>query len=393
MGLFSKKASRSGGGAPAAPPPPPPPPVPVHQTPASTVLATSQPALPQVPRGTIGIGIETEFKLRYRDTKRVNSSFRTFARSMAFEHNQAVQATIPRMESLVQNLVDGPPHMSWKLVHDPTCETYASPWGIEMVSPIFRLTRGSGWRTAIQATWKFIQTNYVVMADTTCSTHVHMSIAENYSASQLKRLAQAIIYFEPAFEALLPSDRRGNEYARSNWIDNHHFGYKRLSRADSIALLERCYTIDEVINLMNPEGSRYFGWNFQAIKKYKTVEFRRGAASTSVDDVFLWVEVATSFLRASLKMTSADSLRGFAPNMGGFRSFLAQGINDIPGIGDSRYLQRLFAGRKPDERLEPKPVGKLSPEKRKKLEKKIYLDSRSNPMLDNMGVAQSSGII
>jgi hypothetical protein len=245
----------------------------------------------------------------------------------------------------------------------------------------------------MQSTWSFVATDYTVSADATCSTHVHLSIVDDYTVDQLKRLAQAIIHFEPAFEVILPEERRGNEYCRSNWIDNANFGYKKLSRQGAISFLERCTTVNEVIDAMNPEGSRYFGWNFQALKKYDTVEFRRGAASTSLNDVFMWVELATTFLRASLRTNSARDLVTFDANLEGLKTFLSKGIDDAAGAGDSRYLAALFSGKNPKARLDPKPVGKLSPEKRKKLEKKIYLDSRSNPMLDNVAVAQAAGII
>jgi hypothetical protein len=262
-----------------------------------------------------------------------------------------------------------------------------------MVSPIFRLMPNSSWRSAVQGTWKFLEENYRVTADETCSTHVHMSIAGNYSAHQLKRLAQAIIYFEPAFEALLPRDRRGNEYARSNWIDNQHFGYARVSRVDAMAMLERCAKVEDVIELMNPQESRYFGWNFQAIKKYSTIEFRRGAASTTSAEVFRWVEIATSFLRASLKIQTGSDIRQFSPTIGGLMQFLSRGLDDTQGVGESRFLWENFAGLKQNDRLDPIPVGKLSPEKRKKLEKKIQLDLKSNPMLDNVAAAKSQGLI
>ncbi|KAI0449304.1 hypothetical protein F5B21DRAFT_494788 [Xylaria acuta] len=290
MGLFSKSKSPPNDNGhharPPAPRPPPPPPAPGAPRLGPQVPATTHPSLARAPLGTIGIGVETEFILQSRNPGPSDSSLRLFARSLAANHNRSVPPSNPRMDSLVQNLVDGPPHMAWKLVHDPTCETKSSPWGIEMVSPIFRLMPGSSWRAAVQKTWRFLEENYKITADETCSTHVHMSIVGSYSVMQVKRLAQTIIHFEPAFEALLPRDRRGNEYARSNWIDNLHFGYAKVSRADAIAKLERCRTVDEVIELMNPQNSRYFGWNFQAIKKYSTVEFQRGAASTSPADVF-----------------------------------------------------------------------------------------------------------
>ncbi|KAF2966741.1 hypothetical protein GQX73_g6834 [Xylaria multiplex] len=356
------------------------------------VPATTHHSPARAPLGTIGIGVETGFILQSRDPEPGDSSLTLFARSLAANHNRSVPLPNPRMDSLVQNLGDGPSHMAWKLVRNQTCETKSSPWGIEMVSPIFRLMPNSSWRAAIQKTWGFLEENYKVTADETCSTHVHMSIVGDYSVIQVKRLAQAIIHFEPAFEALLPRDQRGNEYARSNWIDNLHFGYGEVSRTDAIAKLERCGTVDEVIELMNPQNSRYFCWNFQGIKKYSTVEFRRGAGSTSSADVFRWVELATSFLRASIKMSTQASIRKFSPDIGGLIQYLSQDVDDTEGVGESRYLWDRFAGLRPSDRLDPIPIGELSPEKRKKLEQKISLDQQSNPILDNIAVAKTQAL-
>lgn len=80
-----------------------------------------------------------------------------------------------------------------------------------------------------------------------------MSVAGGYSLEELKRLSHAIIHFEPALEALLPEDRRGNEYTKCNWIDNPNFGRRRVSRRESMALIERCTTGRELILLMNPD--------------------------------------------------------------------------------------------------------------------------------------------
>ncbi|KAI3395147.1 hypothetical protein diail_1762, partial [Diaporthe ilicicola] len=197
------------------------------------------------------------------------------------------------MESLIGNLTNlsKETHMTWRLVHDPTVETQSAP----------------SWRQHVQTLWSFLGSDYRVSADTTCSTHVHVSKAEGYTAQQMKRLAQAFIHFEPAFEALVPSERRRNEYmyARSHWIDNKNFGYQRLSRQESITVLEKCITVREIVDFMNPDGSKYYGWNFQAIQK---------------------------------------------------------------GLDKS-----------PDARLDPVPVGELTPDKLKKLKEKIRLDQQMNP--------------
>lgn len=73
--------------------------------------------------------------------------------------------------------------------------------------------------------------------------------------------------------------------------------------------------------------------------------------------------------------------------------YLSQGVDDTEGVGESRYLWEKFAGLRPNDRLDPIPVGKLSPEKRKKLEQKILLDQESNPLLDNIVAAKNQGLI
>lgn len=144
---------------------------------------------------------------------------------------------------------------------------------------------------------------------------------------------------------------------------------------------------------MNPNGSKYFGWNFLAIKKFKTVEFRRGAASLTVDDVFMWVEIAMSFIQAALKMRSANDLQTHVANIGGLRDFIqnAEFIN-APGTWDSTYLSLLFNGKGSGDSLQPTLVGQLSPEKEQKLRRKIEADSRSQPMLVKLESAHALGI-
>lgn len=234
--------------------------------------------------------------------------------------------------------------------------------------------------------WEFLDENYEVTGNDACGTHVHISIAEGYSVTQLKSIAQSVIHFEPAFEAMVPPDRRGNEYARSNWIDNKHFGYARKTRAQSIALIEECTQIREIVELMCPEISKYWGWNFSNLVKDAkyTIEFRRGAVSTTVDDVFVWVELAMSFVQAAIKVESPDYLRKRPNTVQGLRDFLNQGLILKDGMNDNRYLDLLFKDKDPKASLEPKAVGKLSPEKAAKLKKKTEEDAKINLMLSKL---------
>jgi hypothetical protein len=259
---------------------------------------------------------------------------------------------------------------------------------------LFRIYPGSEWRQHIRAAWRFLNENYMVTGNNNCSTHVHISRAEGYSLEDLKRVAQAVIHFEPVFEALLPASRRGNEYARSNWIDNPALAYQNLSRVQSLNRIENLTMVDELIDLMNPNQSKYFGWNFLSIKTYQTIEFRRGAVSTSVTDVFMWVELATSFVQASLTVpTSVANLLQYPATVGGLRTFIGKAQLGQPEMYNPSSLNQLFAGKDLNLRLDPIPVGQLSEEKQLKLEKKIIADSMSNPVLDMIASAQGVGSI
>lgn len=173
--------------------------------------------------------------------------------------------------------------------------------GLENISPIFRAYPGSVWRGHIEVMWRYLREVFHVEANDSCGTHVHHSIAEGYTLQNLKQVAQTIIHFEPALEALLPESRRGNEYSRSSWIDNRNFGYKNLNRRQSMKLIDDCSNISELVVLMNPDHDKMFECNFLYLLNNRngTIEFRRGAASTNVIDVFVWVEFAMSFVQAA----------------------------------------------------------------------------------------------
>lgn len=206
-----------------------------------------------------------------------------------------------------------------------------------------------------------------------------MSVAGGYSLEELKRLSHAIIHFEPALEALLPEDRRGNEYTKSNWIDNPNFGRRRVSRRESMALIERCTTGRELILLMNPnrngEHDKFYGWNFLNLlaSPEATVEFRRGAASVNTQDALIWIEFAISFVQTSLNFGTIENLRRVPADVGGLRWFL-DSSKPSSAMHDYRCVDLFFAGSNPQASIQPKPAGQLSLAKSKKLKQKMMED-------------------
>ncbi|KAA8644932.1 uncharacterized protein ATNIH1004_009143 [Aspergillus tanneri] len=375
------------------PPPPPPPRLPPYKPRGGAKAPVVHKESPPPP-GSFGIGIEMELLLESRFTpSAADNTFPRFARQCAMSYNSSVPSPYPRMHSLVQAQWEGVPHTQWVLHHDPTCETQQEPWGIEIISPLLRSHPGSQWRQSVEALWSFINQKYIAQSNADCSTHVHISRVEGFSTTDVKRVAQAIIHFEPAFEALVPPERRGNEYSRSNWLDNPQLGYQNLSRDQSIELIESRNTTDEIIGIMNPNQSKYFGWNFLPLKTFRTIEFRRGSASLSANDAFTWVELAMSFIQAAMIQPSSQQLLRYPRTIGGLKDFIQYAhLPQQEGAYNSAYLQRLFTGSHPNAKLNPIPVGHLSEQKRAKLQRKMDADTASNPMLDIIASAQQHGV-
>ncbi|KAH8691937.1 putative amidoligase enzyme-domain-containing protein [Talaromyces proteolyticus] len=377
-----------------APPPPPPPPPPPITSSAATKSRLTQIEAPTYPSGSYGIGVEVEFLLSPRQETKSNS-IRDFSIKVASSYNtyldQLAPGRHPRMHNAIDEAYLGPQFAEWSLDSDSTIEMPNKghePWGLESISPIFRAHNGSTWREHVEFMWRFLVTDFHISVNTSCGTHVHLSRVGGYSLADLKKICQSIIHFEPAFEAILPEERLGNEYARSNWLDNENFGHQNLSRKQSIAVINKVSSIRELVLLMNPHHDKMFGWNLLYLlnNPHGTIEFRRGAASASVQNVFAYIEIAMSFVEAAIRLGDPKTLQKVPSTVGGLRQFIqAANLPDgIPGLFDSRYLNLIFLGKLETAFREPKPLGNLSAYKLNKLKVKKEEDKKKNVAMIKM---------
>jgi Putative amidoligase enzyme len=218
------------------------------------------------------------------------------------------------------------------------------PGGLELRTPILDVFPHSQWRSHVRECWDFLERYYRVTGDERCGTHIHISLVPNFDLTELKRIACAIIQFEPAFEALMPSHRRGNAYATSNWLSSPYLKRRGRSRAQSIDDIEKAFDVVEVFRLIQGYHSSNFCWNFRSLFESKqTMEFRQPPASSSLAEVLSWAELTMNFIQASIRHGS--SVRNFAANVGGLRSFLEQ-IN-VDGVNEPGLMQRIW-GNKPN---------------------------------------------
>ncbi len=326
------------------------------------------------------IGIETEFILESCNEKANQEKTPDFLTTIAALHNQTIDTKYPRIDARIEysSIVFDPPDddfTRWAVVEEPgilkvednpgKCEYFFDHYaiafvdkhfvdGVETKTPKLRTSRTPNWRECVKATWAFVERHYVVSKTNMCSTHVHVSVARQGGSGMgrpnMKKIAQCIIHWEPALEVLVPEERRGNVYASSNWIDNKNF--ESLTRSEAIEMIENCRSLEEVILLMSPKPQgRFWAWNFQAMRKSRTIEFRKGGASLNGEQALAWAELVLLFIEAAVQ-TDIESLRTVPAIIKTLKIFLGEDkLNNV---------KPLFEGKKDQESVQPTIVGKPS---------------------------------
>lgn len=244
-----------------------------------------------------------------------------------------------------------------------------------MVSPILVAHCGSTWRSHVESTWNYLQQFYRITADDACATHVHVSVEGGYSFEEIKRVARSAIHFEAAFDALVPSARRGGtcEWAKSSWLDSEHLALKDRSRERSMLFLDTVKDFFSFLSVMNPDGERGYTWNFRSIEKFYTIEFRKPPASTTASQALSWAELAMSFVQASLRYGLLEKLRRIPSTVGGLRWFLEQ--SHVPGMNEHHRLQSFWESSNAQAFEAPMPMRLyLPPEEEVLLERRRKLD-------------------
>lgn len=117
-------------------------------------------------------------------------------------------------------------------------------------------------------------------------------------------------------------------------VIQREFGHQNLSRKQSIATIQRTSSMRELVLLMNPNHDKFFGWNFlYHLNSPHNIEFRRGAASTPAQQIFVYIEVAMSFVETTIRLGSSERLEKVPTTVGDLRWFIqaANLPDNVPG--------------------------------------------------------------
>ncbi|RDW59551.1 hypothetical protein BP6252_12638 [Coleophoma cylindrospora] len=143
-------------------------------------------------------------------------------------------------------------------------------------------------------------------------------------------------------------------------------------------MIDECQSNQDLVDLMNDGGNRYFAWNF--VNLYyggkATIEFRRGPGAEDVDNCFAWVEFSVTFVQAAILSGSIRGLEQYEQNVEGLRNFI---LNNTQPLNTPQAMQKIFNGKSGSLMVRKTPT--LTTEQRVVLQKKTEVDDKKNLML------------
>jgi hypothetical protein len=132
-----------------------------------------------------------------------------------------------------------------------------------------------------------------------------------------KRIAQAIIYFEPVWTELFPQRPGVGFLLKRNWQDNIHF--KSLTQDQAIDAIEKTTSVQQLTSLMrnDDEDDPYYWehwdeseWQDLSVRPEKHwIQFSIPPVASTVTVAIEWINVTVNFLQSALRCESSQELR------------------------------------------------------------------------------------
>lgn len=144
---------------------------------------------------------------------------------------------------------------------------------------IYHFEKNNKWRHEVIDFWKRLLEIGRFSTTNACATHVHISPqneGNSWSLDQLKGVAQAVVYFEQAFEVIVAPSRRGNSHVYRNKANNRFL--QNLEFKDCCKSIQGCSDFDQLVLLIQPQPfkpedgcadnpRKSSAWNFMNTKK------------------------------------------------------------------------------------------------------------------------------
>ncbi|ROW07938.1 hypothetical protein VMCG_03427 [Cytospora schulzeri] len=240
-------------------------------------------------------------------------------------------------------------HTGWLLTSDKTIRGQTdTTFPIEIVSAILHVQPASTWRMEIEHLFEALNDSYEFETNRSCGFHVHLSPGNSsykrgdWTLEELKNIAMAVVYFEDAFEVLIPETRRGSKWHRPNRAQNRRF--EKLSTKQCLREISKVKDMQALCLLIHQ--TKNSNWNFMNTyypHGIGTVEFRQPPGVTDAAGCLTWAELAVDFVQSARRPDLYAELEQYPQTVEGLKQFCYDGMTE--GVSNSKFLDPLFEGR------------------------------------------------
>lgn len=215
---------------------------------------------------------------------------------------------------------------NWKVVTDASISGSS---GFEVVSPILSGDDGMAQVRIVMDTLAAIGAK----VNKSTGLHVHIGAAD-FSLREFRQIARNYVIFEDFFDAIMPPSRRksDNVYIRSNRAAMGG-DYTNAATKRAVEKLDRCNTIDEIINAACPGlNGRYHKLNLTAYWRHGTIEFRQHSGTVDAEKALNWISLLLQFVNRAAVTRQIPTEKVSTPQSqvfsAFFRSFQIAGLRE-----------------------------------------------------------------
>ncbi|KAK2812537.1 hypothetical protein FQN50_001181 [Emmonsiellopsis sp. PD_5] len=244
----------------------------------------------------------------------------------------------------------------------------------EIVSRV--LTSSNQWQTEINDIFEILLDHCDILLTSGCSLHVHVSPSGgSYTIEHLRNIIKGVIYYDRALTAIMPAERKDNQWAESNVKAIKTWGDAvNLVPQNTWAPLFDTFDKQKMIpNLMlGICGNRYVGWNFSnVLGGCGTVEFRRPPGVRSSAEANHWIALALGYVANAILLQdwSAIKVTKTHPSTADLRNAITRGTQ-ILGPGLNNALSSMADIDEPATRPSSAELARINQKKKDKADKR-----------------------
>lgn len=197
---------------------------------------------------------------------------------------------------------------NWKLVTDgslhcnisqPDCHRF------ELVSPILLSEKGL---SSVANILEELSDNINLTVNKSMGFHVHVDVSK-YSIPDRIKICQQFMKYENAIDSMMPHSRRtGSKESDHYFKSNIKTAKESLGKSEEGVMnaLESCKGIEELANIVNADGRRFYKLNLQNLvnRRQPTIEFRQHSSTSNYEKVDAWVRFCLRFCENSVSLES-----------------------------------------------------------------------------------------